>query len=168
MSSRGLSYALGAGVKDPVAKLALMAVCDCEQDGTSTVSLQYVGNWCCGNEDIADEALWDLELKGLITTEKVDGNNDDVIVTIHELVVQGEYHRGQSDNIPPSVRRKVYLRDGDVCNYCREPVDDWDRTLDHVIPRSRGGEHTEENLVVCCRSCNSSKGARTPEEWCKT
>lgn len=37
-------------------------------------------------------------------------------------------------------------------------------TLDHVIPRSRGGKSSWENLVACCRRCNHSKGDRTPEE----
>lgn len=57
---------------------------------------------------------------------------------------------------------EVFERDGGVCVYCgsREFP-----TLDHVIPRSRGGGDGVENLALACRSCNSSKGARTPEEW---
>ena len=37
--------------------------------------------------------------------------------------------------------------------------------LDHVIPRSRGGVDTPDNLVACCKPCNTSKGALTPDEW---
>ncbi|HZB46452.1 MAG TPA: HNH endonuclease, partial [Pyrinomonadaceae bacterium] len=37
-------------------------------------------------------------------------------------------------------------------------------TLDHVLPRSRGGESTWDNLVACCKRCNHRKGSRTPEE----
>jgi hypothetical protein len=55
----------------------------------------------------------------------------------------------------------VLLRDGNTCSYCGlECVP----TIDHVVPRSRGGDDTPSNLVVACRSCNSRKGARTPEE----
>jgi 5-methylcytosine-specific restriction endonuclease McrA len=39
-----------------------------------------------------------------------------------------------------------------------------DLTLDHVMPRSRKGETTWENLVACCHNCNNRKGSRTPEE----
>lgn len=56
----------------------------------------------------------------------------------------------------------VFERDGYRCVYCGAG----DRlTLDHIIPQSRGGSHEPENLATCCSSCNSSKGARTPDEW---
>lgn len=57
----------------------------------------------------------------------------------------------------------VLERDGYRCVYCGDthiPLQ-----LDHVVPRSRGGSDGPENLVACCRPCNCSKGARTPEEW---
>jgi hypothetical protein len=50
---------------------------------------------------------------------------------------------------------------GVTCAYCGAPA--W--TMDHVIPRSRGGSDDASNLVPACKKCNSSKGARTPEEW---
>ena len=56
----------------------------------------------------------------------------------------------------------VFKRDAWQCVYCGSTED---LTLDHVIPQSRGGSDKAENLVTCCFSCNSSKGARTPEEW---
>lgn len=56
----------------------------------------------------------------------------------------------------------VVARHGCACVYCGLSVD---MTLDHVIPRSRGGSDSVDNLVPACRSCNSSKGARTPDEW---
>jgi hypothetical protein len=48
------------------------------------------------------------------------------------------------------------------CVYCGLPNA---ATVDHVIPRSRGGAHASENLVRACRRCNSQKGKRTPDEW---
>jgi HNH endonuclease len=55
-------------------------------------------------------------------------------------------------------RANIMLRDEDTCQYCGKHLRDL--TLDHVIPRSRGGQSTWENLVACCRSCNGRKGNR--------
>ena len=57
-------------------------------------------------------------------------------------------------------RRGVFARDGWHCAYCRGPAE----TLDHVIPRSRGGRHVWENVVAACATCNHTKGDRTPAE----
>lgn len=51
------------------------------------------------------------------------------------------------------------------CPYCGKAMGAREKSLDHVTPLSRGGTHTADNVVVCCRSCNSRKHARTPEEW---
>ena len=59
--------------------------------------------------------------------------------------------------IPPEVRLAVYARDGHRCVECDAAED---LTLDHIIPWSKGGPDTEDNLRVLCRSCNSRKGAR--------
>lgn len=52
----------------------------------------------------------------------------------------------------------------DACRYCGISLTDRRRTVDHVIPLTRGGEHARANLVPCCQPCNSSKNARTPDE----
>jgi 5-methylcytosine-specific restriction endonuclease McrA len=59
-------------------------------------------------------------------------------------------------------RREIFLRDNFTCQYCG--VRGKDLTLDHVIPRHKGGKHTWENLVSACRSCNHRKGGKTVEE----
>lgn len=53
-------------------------------------------------------------------------------------------------------RRAVLHRDGNRCQYCGKDAD----SIDHVIPRSRGGTHTWENVVAACRRCNLAKGSR--------
>ncbi len=71
---------------------------------------------------------------------------------------------GESDRTwkPPSVsRREVLKRDGHACQYCGSKRK---LTLDHVLPQSRGGRHTWNNVVTACEPCNQSKAARTPEE----
>ncbi|MFL5766549.1 MAG: HNH endonuclease [Actinomycetota bacterium] len=57
-------------------------------------------------------------------------------------------------------RRAIFARDGWVCQYCGQPAEN----LDHVLPRSRGGSHTWENVVAACRRCNSRKENRLPHE----
>jgi 5-methylcytosine-specific restriction endonuclease McrA len=50
-------------------------------------------------------------------------------------------------------RRAVFVRDGHRCQYCDSPAEN----IDHVIPRSRGGAHSWENVVAACRPCNARK-----------
>ena len=60
----------------------------------------------------------------------------------------------------PLNRRAVFLRDEALCQYCGRHAEN----LDHVLPRSQGGQHTWENVVAACRRCNTRKGGRTPLE----
>ncbi len=57
-------------------------------------------------------------------------------------------------------RRALFLRDEHCCQYCGDHAD----SVDHVVPRSRGGRNEWENLVAACRPCNLRKRDRTPEE----
>jgi 5-methylcytosine-specific restriction endonuclease McrA len=59
-------------------------------------------------------------------------------------------------------RKEVFARDQQRCQYCGNAG--VELTLDHVIPRHRGGAHEWENLVAACRPCNHRKGGRTPGE----
>ncbi len=61
-------------------------------------------------------------------------------------------------------RKNILMRDRYTCQYCHKILPSGELTLDHVIPRSRAGETTWENLVACCHPCNNRKGSRTPEE----
>ncbi len=62
-------------------------------------------------------------------------------------------------------RANLYVRDNYTCQYCGRSVKNpKERTIDHVIPRSRGGKTVWSNVVLCCRKCNLKKGDRTPEE----
>jgi len=55
-----------------------------------------------------------------------------------------------------ATRANILLRDDETCQYCGKHTREL--TLDHVIPRSRGGQSTWENLVACCKACNGKKG----------
>jgi 5-methylcytosine-specific restriction endonuclease McrA len=63
--------------------------------------------------------------------------------------------------MPPVNRREVLRRDHHACQYCGSPKK---LTLDHVIPRSKGGLHTWDNVVAACEKCNSVKGDRLLQE----
>jgi len=60
-------------------------------------------------------------------------------------------------------RREVFNRDRHTCQYCGRRGQR-DLTLDHVLPRHRGGRHAWENLVTACKACNHRKAGRTPQE----
>jgi 5-methylcytosine-specific restriction endonuclease McrA len=60
-------------------------------------------------------------------------------------------------------RREVFNRDKYTCQYCGRRGQR-DLTLDHVMPRHRGGRHTWDNLVTACKGCNHRKAGRTPHE----
>jgi 5-methylcytosine-specific restriction endonuclease McrA len=57
-------------------------------------------------------------------------------------------------------RRAVFARDSWACQYCGGKAE----TMDHVVPRSRGGAHSWENVVAACRRCNSKKKDKLPAE----
>lgn len=59
-------------------------------------------------------------------------------------------------------RKNILKRDGFRCQYCGHKATDL--TIDHIIPKSRGGTDNWENLVAACHKCNNRKGNRTPEE----
>ena len=79
----------------------------------------------------------------------------------------GRRRRARKANatIGPVDEAAIYERDGYACVYCGSGED---LTLDHIVPLAHGGMHCEDNLVVACRSCNSSKGATSLEDWLQT
>jgi 5-methylcytosine-specific restriction endonuclease McrA len=61
-------------------------------------------------------------------------------------------------------RRNIFARDSNRCQYCGKRFPTTELSLDHVVPRSRGGDTTWENIVCACVRCNVKKGGRTPLE----
>jgi 5-methylcytosine-specific restriction endonuclease McrA len=59
-------------------------------------------------------------------------------------------------------KKEIFRRDNYTCQYCGRPSNHL--TLDHVVPRHRGGSHSWDNLVSACPACNRRKGGRTPQE----
>ena len=75
------------------------------------------------------------------------------VVSLKQYVTQ--------DRPPAFTRFNLFLRDAFACQYCGSGDD---LTFDHLVPRSRGGRTTWENIVTACARCNLVKGGRTPKE----
>ncbi len=107
-----------------------------------------------------------LVLKGVAATEERTRNqihSTTLAVTLPSVIRLLEYRRIPRQTRSLS-RKNVLLRDRYTCQYCGRTGSAGDLTMDHVIPRSRGGTSTWENLVASCIECNNLKGNRTPEE----
>ena len=61
-------------------------------------------------------------------------------------------------------RRNIFARDHNQCQYCGKKFPTTELSLDHVVPRSQGGQSTWENIVCACINCNVKKGGRTPKQ----
>ncbi len=107
-----------------------------------------------------------VKLVFLQKAELLHDDPDRVIRTIHEefsypsVIRLRRYIRLPYAKIVLS-RRNIMKRDRNMCQYCATKSD---LTLDHVMPKSRGGRDSWENLVTACNTCNVRKGNRTPEE----
>ena len=124
------------------AQVTLARLADAMNSGRTTVS----------------RAVARLEEGGVVTKELVPGHPGGSLYAINRDVARWRLRPKE-----PEVRIQVLRRDGYTCSYCG--VTDHDRmTVDHVIPKVRGGRSTWENLVCACQRCNLRKGARTPKE----
>lgn len=82
---------------------------------------------------------------------------------IPDVMILSDYDRLPMREIHLS-RDSIFERDEHTCQYCGRKFPDSELTIDHVIPRERGGRNTWENLVTSCRACNSLKANRLPHE----
>lgn len=76
------------------------------------------------------------------------------------VILLSRYVRIPAARRVPVTRRGVLRRDAYRCGYCGRSAS----TVDHILPRSRGGADSWENLMACCLACNNIKGDRTPGE----
>lgn len=95
--------------------------------------------------------------------------NEDWIRSVHfEILVPRVVRLLHYDRVPTHRlrfnRRNLFARDGHRCQYCGRNMPTSQLSIDHVMPRSRGGETSWENVVCACVKCNVKKGGRTPQE----
>lgn len=107
-----------------------------------------------------------LVLKGVATAEELSQffvHSSYQTMRLPSVIRLLEYRRIPHQTKALS-RKNILMRDRYTCQYCLRTLPSSELTLDHVIPRSRAGETSWENLVTCCHACNNRKGNRTPEE----
>ena len=107
-----------------------------------------------------------LVLKGVARAEEENGHflhAARLTMRVPSVIRLLEYRRIPHQTRALS-RKNILLRDRNTCQYCGAMLPSAELTLDHVIPRSRGGTSTWENLVACCHACNRVKGNRLPQE----
>jgi len=100
---------------------------------------------------------WLRENPDLLAAQIVRAVGEDVVIPGH-----GRFAFAAQDGVPDYLRVQVLARDGARCRYCS--LED-DLTIDHVVPRTKGGLDLLENLVVACRRCNSEKSNRDLDEF---
>jgi hypothetical protein len=125
--------------------------------------------------DLPDNSRYIAGLLGC-SVRKWNGFRDELL-SLGKIRVSGEFLTAQilqdwrkeaaksetRPAIPLSILQQVTEHHGDVCFYCGCETGPFE--IDHVKPWSSGGQHTFENLVVSCRPCNRSKGAKSLDEW---
>jgi 5-methylcytosine-specific restriction endonuclease McrA len=107
--------------------------------------------------------------KNTVTVEEFDGER--VLRTAREefpvpsVVRRREYINVRRRRQASGMKRlRIYMRDKFRCQYCGDKKNAAELTLDHIFPRSRGGDNSPVNIVTACLRCNNRKGSRTPEE----
>ncbi|MDY0390597.1 HNH endonuclease [Desulfobulbus oligotrophicus] len=82
--------------------------------------------------------------------------------TVDEAVIRAERHKARALRKSRWWQQKTA---SGTCWYCHRRVGYHNLTMDHVIPLARGGRSTRDNLVPCCRECNTKKKSALPIEW---
>lgn len=95
------------------------------------------------------------------TTKQWEVRSPSVVLQVPEHIRLSVGNPERHWKVPPVNRREVLRRDNHACQYCGSTKH---LTLDHVIPRSKGGQHTWDNVVTACEKCNSTKKDRLPHE----
>jgi 5-methylcytosine-specific restriction endonuclease McrA len=111
-----------------------------------------------------DFGAW-LEMSELRATEK-QVEDDWIRAVSFEVQVPRVIRLLRFDKVPKQStrfnRRNLFARDNNQCQYCSRYFPSNQLSIDHVLPRSRGGATTWDNVVACCVRCNTRKGGRTP------
>ena len=129
--------------------------------------------WLLGSEsdgilpdakEMAFRIRYDLDITEIVLKELTDAEFLEEISAEQVATHKPEGSYWGSRYIPEKLRQKIFKRDK-TCRWC-DSKDNLE--IDHIVPVSRGGEPTEENLQVLCRSCNRKKRAQTPSEQVAT
>ena len=110
-----------------------------------------------------------MTFKDTVTVEELDG--DRVLRSAREefpvpsVVRRRTYINVRRRREASGMKRlRIYMRDKFRCQYCGDKKGVAELTLDHIMPRSRGGDNSPVNIVTACIACNNRKSDRTPQE----
>jgi 5-methylcytosine-specific restriction endonuclease McrA len=123
-----------------------------------------------GSARVIDASVADYQTYTWEDWAKIDPKEGDLFIQstslrlcVPEVIVLDEYS-GLPETAVTFSRRNLFKRDAYTCQYCHRQPGLEELTIDHVLPRSRGGETNWENCVLACVSCNKHKDNRTPRE----
>lgn len=85
-------------------------------------------------------------------------------ITSSIVMIRGRHRIPQGHAHVGLTKHRLFVRDRQVCAYCGSRFVETELTVEHIVPVSRGGRHEWTNVVTACRSCNTRKGNRRPEE----
>lgn len=162
MSVQALTWAAKQTCGSPLAKLILITLSDWSDEcGVWLLDVKRLSSYCEATEGLVERALADLfENDHLRIVGAMIQLSFSTITTEHWTLCDGP--SVPSWRISRSKRFSIYARDGHACVYCGDTEK---LSLDHVVPRSKGGCDSETNLVTACQPCNSSKKDRDLSEW---
>jgi 5-methylcytosine-specific restriction endonuclease McrA len=113
-----------------------------------------------------DLILWDMSPSEIVlrggTNSRTGIRSEIPLQTI--VSIKGDVQDPSKRRVPLK-NEHLFRREKNRCGYCGNTFSNTQLTRDHVVPVSRGGPNVWENVVTSCKSCNSAKDARTPEEW---
>jgi len=160
VSVQAYVWAMGQNAGGPLEKLVLLTLADwAAMDGVWQFNDEKLTAFCeCSSANL-ESAIHTLQLRGLLVA--VGGA---LQIAYSE---GGEPRRGTTGgirkwSISKARRFAIYSRDGHCCIYCGSEEN---LSIDHIVPRSKGGTDDEQNLATACRSCNSSKRDRDLIDW---
>ena len=106
---------------------------------------------------------WDdwSQVKPLLTDSVIRSSN--VAFKVPEVIIYTKFDKFPQPKATCS-RRNLFKRDHYRCQYCKKQPGTEELTIDHILPRSRGGETSWTNCVLSCIDCNARKANRTPDE----
>ena len=110
-----------------------------------------------------------MAFKNSVTVEELDGDrvlrSARAVFPVPSVIRRREYINVRKRREAAGAKRlRIYMRDKFRCQYCGEKKDVGALTLDHILPRSRGGDNSPVNIVTACVACNNRKSNRTPDE----
>jgi 5-methylcytosine-specific restriction endonuclease McrA len=128
-------------------------------------------DWCAYEDAVCyyarNKVIWEIgvKVKTMLGGHNEHGEQSRVdissIIGVSGPLLGDKFYNSQTRYAD---RMTLYARDQYICGYCGDEFHSHQLTIDHVLPKSRGGKNFWTNCVSACKNCNHRKGARTPEE----